>query len=56
MLDVDTMFSTTNVMGDSAFMFPDQNTLQFKVTANKGSRLFYFCAIHPWMQGKMKVN
>lgn len=54
-LEVDTMFNET-VGGDSAFIAPGQKEFKFKVTADKGSRLFYFCAIHPWMQGKLKVN
>ena len=53
-LTVDTMFSKT-VMGDSAFLAP-KSTFRFKVTARKGSRLFYYCAIHPWMQGKLTVD
>jgi plastocyanin len=28
----------------------------FNVTAKKGSTLSYFCAIHPWMQGTIKVK
>ena len=54
-LQVDTMFSKT-VGGDSAFIFPGTKTFKFKVTADKGSKLFYFCAIHPWMQGKITVK
>jgi plastocyanin len=54
-LNVDTMFSKT-VMGDSAFIAPGQKSFSFKVTADAGSRLFYFCAIHPWMQGKITVK
>ena len=54
-LEVDTMFNKT-VMGDSAFVFPGQKSISFKVTATKGSKLFYYCAIHPWMQGKITVN
>jgi plastocyanin len=53
-LEVDTGFTPT-VAGDSAFIAPGQN-ISFKVTADKGSRLFYFCAIHPWMQGKLTVD
>ena len=53
-LEADTPF-TPDSAGDSAFIAPGQN-FSFKVTAPKGSRLFYFCAIHPWMQGKIKVN
>jgi plastocyanin len=54
-LQVDTMFTPTTA-GDSAFIAPGQKTFSFKVTAKKGSQLFYFCAIHPWMQGKITVN
>jgi len=54
-LEVDTGFTPT-VAGDSAFIAPDQKTFSFKVTAKKGSKLFYFCAVHPWMQGKITVN
>lgn len=54
-LNVDTPFSKT-VMGDSAFIAPGQGTFRFKVTAKKGSKLSYYCAIHPWMQGRITVN
>ena len=54
-LVVDTMF-TPDVAGDSAFIAPDQKSFSFKVTAKKGSRLYFYCAVHPWMQGKLKVN
>jgi plastocyanin len=54
-LQVDTMF-TPDRAGDSAFIAPGQKTFSFKVTARKGSRLYYFCAIHPWMQGKITVR
>jgi plastocyanin len=53
-LEADTGFSPT-VAGDSAFIAPGEN-FSFKVTAHKGSRLFYFCAIHPWMPGKITDN
>ena len=46
---------TDQVAGDSQFIAPGQGT-SFKVTAEKGSRLFYFCAVHPWMQGKITVK
>jgi plastocyanin len=55
MLEVDTMF-TPDVAGDSAFIAPGQKSFSFKVTAKKGSRLSYYCAIHPWMQGRLTVN
>jgi plastocyanin len=54
-LNVDTMF-TPNVAGDSAFIAPNQKSFSFKVTAKKGSKLYYYCAVHPWMQGKITVN
>jgi plastocyanin len=41
--------------GDSLFMAPGQGG-SIKVTAKKGTTLTYFCAVHPWMQGKIKVN
>ena len=55
MLEVDTAFSP-DVAGDSAFIDVGQKTFAFKVTAPKGSKLFYYCAIHPWMQGKITVK
>jgi plastocyanin len=54
-LEADTPF-TPDVAGDSAFIAPGQKKFRFKVTARKGSRLFYFCAVHPWMQGKISVR
>jgi plastocyanin len=42
--------------GDSQFIGPDEKKITFKVTAKKGSTLPYYCAIHPWMQGKITVN
>jgi plastocyanin len=41
--------------GDSIFIAPGQNS-SIKVTADAGSTLRYFCAVHPWMQGKITVN
>ena len=54
-LQVDTMFSKT-VAGDSAFLAPGFKKFTFQVTADKRSKLFYYCAIHPWMQGKISVR
>ncbi|HKH16450.1 MAG TPA: plastocyanin/azurin family copper-binding protein [Solirubrobacteraceae bacterium] len=54
-LEADTMFTPTKA-GDSAFIAPEQKSFSFKVTAKKGSRLHYYCAVHPWMQGKITVN
>jgi plastocyanin len=50
----DTM-GDANTAGDSLFM-PPQAGGSIKVTAPKGSKLTYFCAVHPWMQGKITVN
>jgi hypothetical protein len=41
--------------GDSQF-FPPQAGTTLKITAAKGSTLPFYCAIHPWMQGKLKVK
>ena len=41
--------------GDSEFIPPKTN-ISFKVTAKKGPVLPYYCAVHPWMQGKITVN
>jgi plastocyanin len=41
--------------GDSIFIAPGQNS-SIKVTADRGSKLHYFCAVHPWMQGKISVK
>lgn len=55
--EVNSAFSDTSANGDSAFIAPDTNGPgSFKVTAPKGSKLYYFCAIHPWMSGKLKVK
>jgi plastocyanin len=53
-LNADTGFTPTTA-GDSAFIAPGQN-FSFKVTADPGSKLYYFCAVHPWMQGKIRVK
>jgi plastocyanin len=41
--------------GDSTVIAPKAK-ISFKVTAKKGTTLYYLCAIHPWMQGKIKVK
>ena len=41
--------------GDSEFIAPGQKKVTFKVTAKAGAKLFYFCGVHPWMQGKITV-
>lgn len=41
--------------GDSMFINPGQ-TVRFKVTAPAGTTLHFVCAVHPWMQGRIKVR
>ena len=41
--------------GDSLF-FPPKGRISARVTANAGRNLHYLCAIHPWMQGKIRVR
>jgi plastocyanin len=50
----DTMGDATTA-GDSIFL-PPKGKVTFKVTAKKGSRLYFMCAIHPWMQGSFIVK
>jgi hypothetical protein len=46
-----------NKPGDSA-VIDGQNvkTLKLHVTAKKGTTLYFMCAIHPWMQGQIKIR
>jgi plastocyanin len=46
---------TKTTAGDSIFL-PPKGKVTFKVTAKKGSKLSYFCAVHPWMQGTITVK
>jgi plastocyanin len=32
------------------------NSITIKVTAKPGTTLHFFCAVHPWMQGKIVVS
>jgi plastocyanin len=41
--------------GDSLVFFPGQPVSR-EITAPAGTKLFYVCAIHPWMQGKIVVR
>jgi plastocyanin len=41
--------------GDSVFLPPNKST-KLKITAKKGKTLYFMCAIHPWMQGKIQVK
>jgi hypothetical protein len=43
--------------GDSVFIGPDPGaSADAKITAKKGSKLYFLCAIHPWMQAKVIVQ
>lgn len=41
--------------GDSVVFGPKSKT-KLKITAKKGTQLYFLCAIHPWMQGKLDVK
>ncbi len=41
--------------GDSVFVAPEA-VVRFDVSADKGETLYYLCAVHPWMQGKLRVR
>jgi len=43
--------------GDSVFVGPKPgDSADAKITAKKGTKLFFMCAIHPWMQAKVIVQ
>jgi plastocyanin len=42
--------------GDSVAITPKHTSITFQVTAKPGTTLNFVCAIHPWMQGKIKVT
>ena len=42
--------------GDSWFTFEEGGEVERKVTAEAGKTLTYFCVIHPFMQGQIKVK
>jgi hypothetical protein len=41
--------------GDSIYL-PPKGSVSFKVTAKKGSKLSFLCAVHPWMAATIKVK
>lgn len=43
-----------NEPGDSQAIGAHQ-TLKLTITAKPGSKLYFMCAVHPWMQGVVKV-
>jgi plastocyanin len=44
-----------NTEGDSLFLAPG-GRISGRITAGVGSTVRYFCAIHPWMQGSIRVT
>jgi plastocyanin len=44
-----------NRPGDSVLILPDQS-ISARITAPEKSKLYYLCAIHPWMQGSITVR
>lgn len=42
--------------GDSIFLDEKGESFKQKVSGNKGKTLFFICAIHPEMQGKIKIK
>ena len=41
--------------GDSVLFFPGQSFAK-QINSPSGTTLFYFCALHPWMQGSISVT
>jgi hypothetical protein len=41
--------------GDS-FFFDPKTPVKTTVSAKPGTTLYFLCAIHPWMEGKVKVT
>jgi hypothetical protein len=41
--------------GDSIFI-PPHGRVRFDVTAPAGTTLHFMCAVHPWMQGRIRVR
>lgn len=46
---------SVKVEGDSWFTEKAGGTTERKVTAKAGTTLYFMCAVHPWMQGSVKV-
>jgi hypothetical protein len=42
--------------GDSWYSETEGESFSQKVTADAGSKLYYICVVHPFMQGKLKVE
>jgi hypothetical protein len=41
--------------GDSLLIL-DGQSIGAQISASAGTNLFYLCAIHPWMQGQLRVG
>jgi plastocyanin len=52
----DKMGSSAKNKGDSVFFPPKKGPKTRPITAKAGTTLHFICAIHPWMQGKIKVK
>jgi hypothetical protein len=46
---------TVKKKGDSYFFAKKGESYEQPVTAKAGTTLYFICAVHPWMQGKVKV-
>jgi len=46
---------TTTKKGDSYFFGKKGESFEQPVTAKAGTTLYFMCAVHPWMQGSIKV-
>lgn len=51
----DRHFVLNKRFGDSWYTDEKHTRNTRKVSAQPGTTLFYICAVHPWMQGKIKV-
>jgi hypothetical protein len=51
-----TMGTATGKKGDSWFTEKKGESFSQEVTAPAGTTLYYLCAVHPWMQGKVAVE
>ena len=47
---------TTTKKGDSYFFAKQGESFEQPVTAKAGTTLYFICAVHPWMQGQIKVT
>jgi hypothetical protein len=51
-----TMGNATSKKGDSWFTEKKGESIQQEVTAEVGTTLYFMCAVHPWMHGKVAVT